>query len=251
MIVSYKHKFIYIKGRKVGSTTIEIALAPICGPMDIVTPITPADEFERLAAGGHCQNYCDDGGLEARYLQLVRDQEFDDAFQTGVHFPDPARFYNHMPLSEVEARLALPTEEFTLVISERNPYAKIISFANMQLSFSDYQGEAMENSPDAIRRRIARLFDDGKFRLVRNFDLYQTGQMYRELIILRQESLDADLAQLFDRLELGDAPDRWPYAKKGTGSHRLAPETMFTRQQLDIVNQAFAEEFERFGYARL
>ncbi len=240
---------IYMKGRKVGGTSVEIALAPRCGPSDIVTPITAADEFERLETGGACRNYSNDGDLEARYLRLVREQKFDEAFQTRVHFADPARFYNHMALWEVEARLAWPTDEFTLVVSERNPYAKIISYANMHLSFSDYCGDVMENSTDAIRQSIGMLFQNGTFRECRNVGLYQSEKSYRELIILRQESLNADLARLFTRLELGDAPEHWPHAKQGMGSQLIDPETMFTRPQLDLVNREFAAEFQIFGYA--
>ncbi|MHA1108957.1 MAG: hypothetical protein ACTSQV_07565, partial [Alphaproteobacteria bacterium] len=87
--MSYEHRYIYVKGRKVASTSIEIALAPFYGPLDIVTPITPADEFNRLAIGGTCRNYSDDSELEAQYLQLVRNRNFKKALDTGVHAPDP------------------------------------------------------------------------------------------------------------------------------------------------------------------
>ena len=43
MILSRKFRFIFIKGRKVGGTSVEMALSTICGPDDIVTPITPID----------------------------------------------------------------------------------------------------------------------------------------------------------------------------------------------------------------
>ena len=40
MIISHKHKFIFIKPIKVGGTSIEIALAKHCGVDDIITPIS-------------------------------------------------------------------------------------------------------------------------------------------------------------------------------------------------------------------
>ena len=41
MIVSHKHKFIFIKPYKVAGTSVEINLAKHCGPRDIVTTVAP------------------------------------------------------------------------------------------------------------------------------------------------------------------------------------------------------------------
>ena len=49
MIVSRKHKFIFIKGKKVGGTSLEIALSKFLAATDIVTPIVPEDEAIREA----------------------------------------------------------------------------------------------------------------------------------------------------------------------------------------------------------
>ena len=48
MIFSKQNDFLFIKGRKVAGTSAEMALSTICGPEDIITPITPIDELERL-----------------------------------------------------------------------------------------------------------------------------------------------------------------------------------------------------------
>lgn len=44
MIISHKHKFIFIKCGKVAGTSIEIALRPFLGKEDIVTPVVDHDE---------------------------------------------------------------------------------------------------------------------------------------------------------------------------------------------------------------
>ena len=251
MLLSFKHKLIYVKGRKVASTSIEIALAPFFGPSDIVTPITPADEFERLLLGGKCQNYCSDAQLNARYLSLVRSRKFKEALKTGVLSPMVSPFYNHMPLLDIENRLEVPFNQYSLVISERSPYAKIISLANMRLSFDDYRGNAMENSVDDIRRSVGNLLHTGEFRQVHNIGLYRGRKRYKELIVLRQERLKSDLEQLFGRFRLGDGLERLPHAKKGPASMHLVPETVFTREQLDLVNEEFADEFRVFNHEKV
>lgn len=43
MIISHKHRFIFLKTRKTASTSTELILFPECGPDDIVTPLTQTD----------------------------------------------------------------------------------------------------------------------------------------------------------------------------------------------------------------
>ena len=50
MIVSHEHKFIFLKTKKTAGTSIELALSQLCGPDDIITPLTQIDEA--LRAGG-------------------------------------------------------------------------------------------------------------------------------------------------------------------------------------------------------
>ena len=42
MIVSHKHKFIFIKTKKTAGTAIEAALSELCGPQDVITPFREA-----------------------------------------------------------------------------------------------------------------------------------------------------------------------------------------------------------------
>ena len=51
MIISHKHKFIFLKTVKTAGTSIEIALSKYCGPDDIITPASPEDEITRSELG--------------------------------------------------------------------------------------------------------------------------------------------------------------------------------------------------------
>ena len=95
MIASFSHKFIFLKTRKVGGTSLEIVLNIWC------SPVTPEDEQLRREAGGSARNF---RGPDGKPL-----------------------FYNHMPASEVKA--ALPelwgqAPKFTI---GRHPYEKVVS----------------------------------------------------------------------------------------------------------------------------
>ena len=39
MIISHKHKFIFIKPQKTAGTSVELLLSRICGPEDVITPL--------------------------------------------------------------------------------------------------------------------------------------------------------------------------------------------------------------------
>ncbi len=56
MIISHKHKFIFVKTKKVGGTSLELALASICGEEDIITPTSDEDIRKQLNFIGP-QNY--------------------------------------------------------------------------------------------------------------------------------------------------------------------------------------------------
>ena len=51
MIISHKHKFIFVKTRKTAGTSLEIGLSEHCGAQDVITPISPKDELLRASLG--------------------------------------------------------------------------------------------------------------------------------------------------------------------------------------------------------
>ncbi len=51
MIVSHKHRFIFLKTNKTAGTSVEIALSKFCGPDDVIPPLIPEDEAKRAELG--------------------------------------------------------------------------------------------------------------------------------------------------------------------------------------------------------
>jgi hypothetical protein len=247
MIVSEKHRFVFIKGMKVAGTSIEMALSTLCGPDDIVTPISPIDERERLRLGGCCRNYANDPAAEADYLKRLSAARPEDL---GTVLQPALVFYNHMPLAEVMQKYEKPLTGFRVVAAERSPYAKVISWANMRISYGVYRaGGEMRADPDALKRYVDRGLETGQIRDIRNIDRYRdaSGRIVAQL--MRYETLAADFAAFVRSLGV-DVP-LLPHAKKGLMSDRLDPRDMFRPDQIARINVLFAEEFEAFGYPRI
>ncbi len=107
MIVSHKHKFIFVKTLKTAGTSFEVALAKVCGVDDVVTPISPA------VHGHHAQNA---GG-----------------------------YYNHMPAEQIRKSLGddIWSNYFKFTI-ERNPWDKEVSWYWFLKRKYDYQDSFRE-----------------------------------------------------------------------------------------------------------
>lgn len=102
MIVCHERKIIFVKTKKVGGTSFEIALSKFCGPDCIITPITPADEELRKSLGFRgSQNYIRDEGNQ---------------------------YFNHMTAKQIQKNLPIDIwNTYRKVMIFRNPYDVLIS----------------------------------------------------------------------------------------------------------------------------
>ena len=73
MIISHKHKFIFIKTFKVSGTSMEIALSNYLGKQDIITPINLEEEILRYKKTGiFPRNYSSNQKEEKRYNRYIK-----------------------------------------------------------------------------------------------------------------------------------------------------------------------------------
>ncbi len=248
MILSERFKFIFIKGKRVGGTSVEMALSTVCGPDDIVTPIAPIDELERMRLGGAARNYAASRASELAYANLIRVTPIHALAQVTV---PKERFYNHMSLREVIEEYGRSVENFEVVCVERSPFAKILSWANWLASSESYlSGGSLQRDLATLRSSIDRIFETGEFTEVRNIDLYRNREGEVKARVLRHEKLEDDLRVFLNSRGVTKMPVL-PQAKSGLKSERLDPRKFFSKRQLCIISEVFAEEFDTFGYSPL
>jgi len=248
MILSKVHRFIFIKGVKVGGTSVEIALSAICGPEDIVCPITPIDELKRLEVDAGARNYSADRAAELAYLDALRRAAISDL----AKLPMPeAVYFNHMPLRDVLRLQGPEILEYRVLCVERHPYAKIISWANHMLSFDSYQiGGEMRSDWRALKNYLNRTVEDGSIIAVKNIDRYRQADGSISIQAMRFERLDRDFQQLASNLGIKCCPGL-PHVKKGILANNFDPRDLLDKRQINLINNIFSEEFETFQYERL
>lgn len=253
MIYSRLHRFLFIKGRKVAGTSCEVALSQICGPDDILTPITPIDEQARLREGcRHAQNYgADPGKLEA-YIAALRHATPGAPLPPS---PPPGPLKPHTSLQDAYTQLGDEITNARIIAIARSPYQTVLSWLNHRLGFNHYKatGTAMAASREALKQELPIFLQDlraGNIR--RNISSYTPpeGATLQPVDYLRFETLQQDLDRFLASLGL-DQGIRLPHLKKGQNLSDDVILEIASAEQVAEINATYQDEFDAFGYPRL
>jgi hypothetical protein len=229
MIVSHKHKFIFIKTNKTAGTSIEIALSRYCGRKDIVTPVTRRDEKARRKLGyTGCRNY----------LAPPWEYSRNDLSMLLTAHKLKKKYYNHMPAREIRERIGEDIwNSYFKFCFERNPWDRMVSlyfWLNRKNDDAPSMKEFLDSDkPDLLKRRgIDAYRIDGKIAVdkICRFEHLQ-------------EDLDAVCKQVGipGRLEL-------PHAKSGHRKDKKNYRTIITESDRDRIAEMFKDEIELMGY---
>jgi hypothetical protein len=227
MILSHHHHFVFLKTNKTAGTSMEIALAKMCGPDDIITPVSPKDEALRKSLGIRGpQNY------SPAFSKYSRRDWF-----TAVRRLKRKRFYNHMPAREVK-QLVPPDvwQNYFKFCFERNPWDRMLSLYawRCQTEPKPTLGEFIDSraARDLTRRGIEVYTIDGQVVVDR---------------VCQYENLDAELQFLRERLGLPE-PLILPHAKASHRTDRRHYREIFQPHEADKIKALFRREISLFGY---
>jgi hypothetical protein len=230
MIISHRHKFIFIKTRKTAGTSVEIALSRFCGPEDIITPIAAADEEIRHAQGGrgpqnfHLPRRAILRGMPQRPLSMRDDVR---ALKSGVGF------FNHMGAALIRKRIpANIWNGYYKFCFERNPWDKTLS---------DFFWKKRAYFPDWT---LDDYFAHGVFP--QDSGLYCSGNLPVVDRVCRYETLEDNLREVCAHLDIpfdGELP-------RAKGSIRPQDDSRAALGdcQREIIEKMFHREIDLFGY---
>jgi len=247
MIISHKHRFIYIKTYKTASTSTEIALSQLGGKRDIFTPVSSTDEkIRRLRAGRKPQNFRFNL-LEiptARMGLFIKDATHylldAESFrqETGRPLVWPHyKFWNHMPAVEIRDAVGAEVwDTYFKFTTERNPWDYVVSLYLWRKKSGHRVGSFSEfvNSPGI------NVQDNRKLYTIDN-----------EIVVdkvMAFETLDDDMEAVQDRLSIPDHERMSINSIITKKTDRGAYREYYDDRTRDAVQKSFHWTIEQFGY---
>ncbi len=230
MIISHKHRFIFIKTAKTAGTSIEIFLSPHCGEGDVFTPIHPHVEPHRVR---------NQTGLWNPLPELIANR-FERFRHTMRDLRRRRKFINHLPARL--ARYRVPSKVWNGYFKfcvERNPWDKTLSHYHM-LRKMVAENEGADLDLDAY-------LDRGRF--CTNIEKY-TDLKGRLLVdqVIRYEQLNEGLAEVFERFGIPFDGSLGVNAKADFRKDRRPYQEVYTDAQRETVERIFADEIRMHGY---
>lgn len=244
MLLSYRHKFIFMHCPKTGGSAVTVSLARLLGPRDIqIGGHEDTLEHGIWPSAATVARIGKTRGLRSFTKTLLRSRSLPKAFNTGVKatYPD---FSSAGHPSAAQIRDVYPDEwsrffKFSIV---RNPFDRLVSYYHWrtkglatEISFSDFVVAACEE------RSIAGV--DMSF-----FDTWKTIAIDDGVAlnrIMRYERLQDDLAEAMR--EAGVPWDGWlPRVK--VSANRSAYRQYYSDADAERVATRYGREIEMFGY---
>jgi len=232
MILSHRHKFIFIKTSKTAGTSIELALEPVCGPEDVCAGLHKHVE----QASGRENEY----GYRARnYRGLFApkwnpDQPLRQLRRDLYDLQRRRKFYNHMSAFDVRTRAGRDVfKRYFKFCFERNPWDKAVS----QYFWEKGRPGVPENFETYVQSP----------RLRSRFDLYTIGGKLAVDFVGRYERLEADYREALTRAGMKDPPPL-PRAKSSYRPQYGDYRELYTAVSRQNVADKFRREIEVFGY---
>lgn len=235
MIVSHRHKFIFVKTRKVAGSTIERILAEHCGPEDIVSPDpVPVEE---------ATNY------EGRFNPLPELVHTLSPIQHARTLRDWRRrpkFYCHLSAYSIRHRIGPRIwDTYYKFTFERNPWDKMVSFYYWYHRYRVKYKEPMPSFREHVLKRANVLWSDRLFPL--DWKRYTLGNRLAVDYVGRFENLREDLAHVLATIGLPAAKEL-PREKGAVRADRRHYSEAYDEQTKARVAELFSREIGEFGY---
>jgi len=229
MIVSHRHKFIFIKNRKIAGSAIERYLASFCGPEDIITPHpTPKPE-----ATNYNTSYSPMPELVGTINPIQHARTIRDWRRRWT-------FFSHLGAYSARHRLGrILWDQYFKFTFERHPWDKMVSFyffrtrkLDVRPSFEEY----LNTRELSMDRKYPT---DWARYAIRNKVAVDYIGMYHNVL--------NDFQDICKRLEL-PVPEALPSNNVGVSRSGRDYRDFYDERTDRLVRRVFRREIEYFGF---
>ena len=228
MIISHRYKFIFIKTHKTAGSSMESALAPLCGPEDIITPM----ESNRLT--DIPKNYHENNVIGKVYAQS---KLFRKCINRHSNFLGKW-YYEHMPAVRVRQLIGEEIwNSYKKICFERNPWAKVVSYYNWK---KNGQSRKMPSFEEYVMKKSHRLPMDAR--------LYFDGVNCIVDEVFDYESFEITFHHLCEKLGI-PFTQSMPREKTGVKQEKLGGyQDYYNDETREQITRLFSREIELMGY---
>jgi len=227
MIISHKHKFVFLKTEKTAGTTLEILLSTICGKNDIITPVSGEDEDLRQQQGG----------LSARNYYMPYSCYTKRDWYNLLCLRKKKKFYNHITAREVKSCIGDEIwNSYFKFCFERNPWDKAIS-------------QYFYRKGDERYNRIYDYIQSGELSKIKGYDMYSINGLVAVDKIYKMEKLEDALKDISVQLNLEKQLKLPEFKAKGNyRKEKKSYKELLSLKEKELIEIMFAREIRLLNY---
>lgn len=216
MLVSHKHKFIFIKTIKTAGTSTEIFLEPYC-----ISGLKECHTREMLKT--------EEGIVGSRFVQS-RAESYE--------------FYNHMTPKKIKQKLGEEIfDNYTKITNIRNPFDILVSHYYFKPTFRLYCGGGNFTFEDYLLK--TKVVSDLALKYK---ELLFLDEKFIIDEIIRYETLSQDLDNLLIKLNLGEPERNLSNYKESLRRKGIPYTNFYTQETKQLVEKHFQFYLDLFDY---